>query len=157
MIHSQRLHGLIRHDRGFSLVELMVALTIIAIGILWVGQLFSTSSQNASFGRSQTEAVSLTREIQEKIMCEAVSQVQGIFNGVDTNSPGTLTTPCQIWAAHLHSQLGPTARGRIWVKNPAQDPSLLAGMYSVHIEVTWIARGDTMSVPMHFAVTQIDS
>lgn len=143
------------HERGFSLVELMVAVTIIAIGILWVGQLFATSSQNTTFGRTETEAVSLAREIEEKILSESIDQIQAIFNGVDTNEPGTVTLPCQVWAAHLHDQLGPTARGRIWVLDPTQDPSILAGMYSVHIEINWVVHGDTMSVPVQFAITHL--
>jgi|GEM_PF-1626618 len=144
-----------RSDEGFSLVELMVAVTIIAIGVLWVGQLFATSSRNASFSRTETEAVSLAREIEEKIHCVATDQVISTFNGVDTRSPSTITAPCQPWANHLNSQLGPRGWGRIWVLDAAHDADLLPGMYSVHIEINWIVHGDTMQVPMEFAVTTI--
>ncbi len=144
-------------DGGFSLVELMVAVSIIAMAILWVGQIFATSSRNASFGRTETAAVSLAREIGEKIHSESVDQVQSIFNGVDTDYPATVTLPCQTWASHLRDQLGPHGRGRIWVRDASVDPDLLEGMYSVQIEVTWLVHGDTMRVPMQFAITPIGS
>ena len=50
---------------GFTLVEMLVSITILAIGILALGQVFAVSNQNASFGRTETLAVSLAREIQE--------------------------------------------------------------------------------------------
>jgi prepilin-type N-terminal cleavage/methylation domain-containing protein len=141
-------------EGGFSLVELLVAITIISIGLMWVGQIFATSSQNASFGRTETTAVSLAREIEEKIHSESVDQVLSIFDGVDTDTPGTVTLPCQTWAAHLHEQL-PNGRGRIWVRDHTEDPELLVGMFSVQIEVSWKVRGSTMSVPIEFAITSI--
>ncbi len=140
---------------GFTLVELLIAVTLLAIGILSVGQIFAVSGQNAAFGRTETEAVCLAREIQEKILSESYDQVASMFDGVDTDNPASVTVPCQTWASHLHSQLGASGRGTISVRDPITDPSLLDGMLSVHIEVSWLMRGDTMSVPLDFAVTSI--
>jgi hypothetical protein len=122
-----------------------------------MGQLFAVSSQNASFSRQETMAVSLTREIQEKIMSESVDQVKPIFNGVDTANAGTVTAPCEVWAAHVTEQLGPNGRGRIQVLDATQDLELLDGMFSVQVEVSWLNRGDTLSVPLKFAITNIGS
>lgn len=144
-------------EGGFTLVELLVAVTILAVGILSMGQLFSVSSQNAIFSRQETEAVSLAREIQEKILSESVDQVQEIFNGVDTADPGSVTDPCDEWAVHLVEQLGPSGRGQIRVLDSDEDPEILAGMYSVRVEITWFNRGDTLSVPLNFAITRIST
>lgn len=144
-------------NRGFTLVEVLVALTILAVGILSVGQIFAVASRNAAFGRTETVAVSLAREISEKILSESVEQVQEMFDGVDTANPGTVTEPCTVWAEHLAEQLGPTGRGRIWVRDPDADPELLDGMFSVSIEVSFINRGDSIRVPMRFAITDIGS
>jgi Tfp pilus assembly protein PilV len=135
----------------------MVAVTILAVGILSMGQLFAISSQNATFSRQETMAVSLVREIQEKIMSESVDQVKPIFHGVDTTNPGTVTAPCEEWAAHVAEQLGPTGRGTITVLDAVQDAELLDGMFSVQVEVSWHNRGDTLSVPLKFAITNIGS
>jgi len=140
---------------GFTLVELLVAMTILAIGILSVGQIFAISSRNAAYSRAETTAVSLVREVAEKIQSEAVDQVGALFDGVDTAVPGTVTAPCQEWANHLATQMGPTGRGRIWVRDPNEDLELAAGMLSVRIEVSWLSRGDSIRVPLQFALTDI--
>lgn len=142
---------------GFTLVELLVAVTLLAIGILSVGQIFAVSTRNVSFGKTETSAVSLAREIQEKILSESVEQVQPMFDGVDTADGGTVTAPCAVWADHLATQLGPTGRGRIWVRDSTEDAELLAGMFSVRIEVSWLVHGDSMRVPIQFAITNVGS
>ncbi|MBD3162574.1 MAG: prepilin-type N-terminal cleavage/methylation domain-containing protein [Candidatus Eisenbacteria bacterium] len=144
-----------RHGRaGFTLVELLVAVTILAIGILSVGQILAFASRNTSFGRTETIAVSLAREIQEKILSEAVDQVPMVFDGVDTAVPGSITTPCQVWADHLSAQL-PNGRGTIDVLSADQDPELLNGMFRVQVNIFWKASGDTVRLPLQFAITDI--
>jgi hypothetical protein len=135
----------------------MVALVILVVGILGIGQIFAVSSRNAAMGRAETTAVSLAREIEEKIMSEDVSQVASMFNGVDTAQPATVTLPCQTWAEHLADELGAGGRGRITVFDPNGDPDLLPGMLSVLIQISWLANGDTLTVPLHFALTDIGS
>jgi len=142
---------------GFTLVELLIAVVVLSVGILAVGQIFAVSSRSASLAKTETTAVCLAREIQEKILSESVDQVQSMFHGVDTADGGTVTTPCLDWADHLAAQLGPTGRGRITVLDSAQDPELLDGMYSVQIEITWLHDGDTLSAPVRFAITNIGS
>jgi prepilin-type N-terminal cleavage/methylation domain-containing protein len=148
-------HRNLQGNTGFTLVELLVAVTLLAIGILSVGQIFAVSARNASYGRTETVAVSLAREIQEKVLSESVEQVQAMFNGVDTNDPGTVTVPCTVWAQHLADQLGSSGRGRIWVRDSTEDANLLPGMFSVEIEISWLREGETMTVPLRFAITEI--
>lgn len=143
--------------QGFTLVEVLISVTILAVGILSIGQIFAIASRNAAFGRTETVAVSLAREISEKILSESVEQVKSMFDGVDTADPGSVTEPCLVWAEHLADQLGPTGRGRIWVRDAAADPELLAGMFSVLVEVSFVNRGDSIRVPVRFAVTSIGS
>jgi prepilin-type N-terminal cleavage/methylation domain-containing protein len=142
-------------EEGFTLVELMVALVILVVGILGVGQIFAFSSRSAAMSRAETTAVALAREIQEKILSESVDQVPAMFGGVDTANPGSVTLPCEEWAGHLADQLGPNGRGRIAVLDAANDPELLDGMYSVLVRVSWLANGDTLTVPIRFAITDI--
>ena len=140
---------------GFTLVEMLVSVTILAIGILALGQIFAFSNQNASFGRTETLAVSLAREIQEKILSESIEHVQMVFDGVDTQNAGSVTTPCEEWAQHLTDQLGDHARGTITVMDSDEDPSLLAHMFSVHIEIQWKKGDDPMVYPLDFAITNL--
>lgn len=142
---------------GFTLVELLVAVTILSVGILSIGQIFAISSRNATYGRTETMAVGLAREIKEKIMCENFDDVKSVFNGVDTASPGTITRPCEIWAAHLSEQLGPNARGTITVNEADDDAQLREGMLGVLVEITWKADAETYQFPLNFTLTKIGS
>ena len=140
---------------GFTLVELLVAVTILSIGIISIGQIFAVSSRNATFGRTETMAVGLAREMQEKVMSESFDDVVTVFDGVDTDNPGTLTEPCQIWANHLRDQLGPNGRGTIDVRTHEQDPEILDGMLSVEIVISWKVDAQSFRVPLNFAICKI--
>jgi len=133
----------------------MIALVILAVGILGVGQIFAVSGRNAAMGRAETTAVSLAREIQEKIMSESVDQVPMVFDGVDTTEPSTVTLPCEEWAAHISEQLGPGASGRLDVFDSDSDEEILPGMFSVLVRISWPSRGDTLTLPLRFAITDI--
>jgi Tfp pilus assembly protein PilV len=54
MALERRLHA--HPDRGASMVELMVALVVLALGILAVGQLFPAGSQSQVRGKLMTSA-----------------------------------------------------------------------------------------------------
>lgn len=142
-------------EGGFTLVELLIAVTILSVGIISVGQIFAISSRTATFGRTETMAVGLAREIQEKIMSEAFDDVVSVFDDIDTDNPGSLTNPCQIWAAHLTDQLGPNGRGTIQIRTPEEDPEILDGMLSVEITISWMVNGQSFEVPLYFALCKI--
>ena len=142
-------------EGGFTLVELLVAITILSIGIISVGQIFAISSRNATFGRTETMAVGLAREIQEKIMSESFDDVVSVFDDVDTDNPGSLTGPCQIWADHLSDQLGSNGRGTIQIHTAEEDAEILTGMLSVEVEISWKLSGQSYQVPMNFAMAKI--
>jgi len=144
------------HGRaGFTLVELRVAVTIRAIGIGSIGQIFAISSRNATYGRTETMAVGLAREIKEKIMCENFDDVTSVFHGVDTDNAGSVTRPCEMWAAHLDEQLGVNARGTITVRDSNEDAQLREGMLGILVEITWKADAETYRFPLNFTMTTI--
>ncbi|MDM7913659.1 MAG: prepilin-type N-terminal cleavage/methylation domain-containing protein [Candidatus Eisenbacteria bacterium] len=150
--------GRSRAQAGFTLVELMVALTILAIGILSIGQIFAVSARHAIHGKTETTAVALAREIEEKILSESVDQVKTMFDEVDTSVPASITTPCEEWAAHVSTYLGGVGgRGRIQVMDSTEDPGLIPGMMGVRIQIQWLERGDTLVVPLEFATTSVGS
>ncbi|MCK4412424.1 MAG: prepilin-type N-terminal cleavage/methylation domain-containing protein [Candidatus Eisenbacteria sp.] len=140
---------------GFTLVELMVSLVLLAVGLLAVGQLLIFSQQHAYHGRSETTAVSLAGEIREKILSENFGDLPAIFDGVDTSVPGTVPTTCQPWADHLAAELGPSGIGRLQVYGPGEDPEITSGMYSVAIEVAWEQSGKTKAVNLRFATSRM--
>jgi prepilin-type N-terminal cleavage/methylation domain-containing protein len=140
---------------GFTLVELMVSLVLLALGLLAIGQLLIFSHHHAFHGRTETTAVSLAEEIREKILSENFNDLPSIFDGVDTSVPGTVTTPCQTWANHLAEELGPSGVGRIEVYGPGEDVEISTGMYSVAIEVGWEQSGEAKAVNVRFATSRM--
>ena len=65
-MQSSRSHE-IRAERGSSLIELMVALTVLAVGVLAVAQLFPAGSRSQVRDRLRTEASQLAREKIEQL------------------------------------------------------------------------------------------
>ena len=57
----------VRAERGSSLLELMVALTVLAVGVLAVAQLFPAGSRGQVRNRLRTEASQLAREKIEQL------------------------------------------------------------------------------------------
>jgi len=144
-----------RRSDGFTLVELLVALSILSIGILSVAQLFIFSQRHAHDGRIETQATALAEEIREKVMSENFDDLVSIFDGVDTSVPSSVTLPCQEWATHLDERLGPEGRGQLQVLQPAEDVEIVDGMLTIVVTVSWQESGQARSLPLRFSVAQI--
>ncbi len=141
--------------RGFSLVELMIALVVLSIGILALGQVFVIGQWHTTSSRAETMAVSLSQEIRERIFSEPYDDVDAIFDGVDTDYPDTVTQPCQSWANHVLLQLGANARGMINVLDHTEDVGLVDGMLRVDLVISWPEGGDTRQLPVHFYISKV--
>ncbi len=142
-------------NAGFTMTELLVALTILAVGILSVGRMFIFSQRHAYFGRAETTAVSLAEEIREKIMSDNYDDLISIFDGVDTDNTETITAPCQLWANHVSEQLGASGRGEVLVLDHNEDPEIFEGMLTIDIKISWDENGQTRSVDMRFATSKM--
>lgn len=142
-------------EAGFTLTELMVALVILAVGILSAGSLFVFSQRHAFSGRTETMAACLAEEIREKILSENFEDIQTIFDGVDTKYPETVTLPCQDWANHLTQGLGPSGRGILQVMHDDEDPDITDGMLSLVIDVSWQEGNQRPEVVLRFAISQM--
>jgi len=141
-------------DSGFTLVELLVTVMILGVGIMGVAQVLAVAERHTSHARDETRAISLAQEIREKVMCENFDDVYSIFNGIDSDNPGSVPTVAQDWVNHIHSQLGPTGRGTVLVTTPDTDADLANGMRGITVTISWNERGRTVSVPMRFAIAK---
>ncbi|MCA9728177.1 MAG: prepilin-type N-terminal cleavage/methylation domain-containing protein, partial [Candidatus Eisenbacteria bacterium] len=95
-----------QNREGFTLVELMVAVFLLALGILGISQVFAISNRHTSNARLETEANNLAQEIREKILSETFDDIESIFDGIDTDNGASVPTPAQDWADHVESRLG---------------------------------------------------
>jgi prepilin-type N-terminal cleavage/methylation domain-containing protein len=71
--------------RGFSLIEILIGLTILSVGLLGIAGMFSTAYVDVSAGGKTTMAVTAAREIVEDMRLLPFDNLVNL-NGFDTNS-----------------------------------------------------------------------
>jgi prepilin-type N-terminal cleavage/methylation domain-containing protein len=140
--------------RGFSLVELMIALVLLSVGVMATAQVFAVANQHTVHAREETAGVCLAQEIREKIMSESFGDIHSIFNHIDTNVPATVPTTAATWAAHVTAELGPRGRGTVTVDTPTDDPMIPNGMVAVTVTIYWREGSRTISLPLRFNVAK---
>jgi Tfp pilus assembly protein PilV len=115
-----------RAEDGFSLIEVVIALGLLAGVLISVAGLFILGGRSVKSGRSSSEALAAGKEIVEEMNGWAFAQLWGNFNlngqaktyTVDTNS--CTTTDCIGWRDALRAKLGPTAHATIKIDSLTQ-------------------------------------
>ncbi len=86
-------------DKGFTLVEVLIALTILSIGILGIAGLAGTALRSSSYSRSITQATNFAQERLEGLMgvdynnIQASSAAAGDFQRNCTGPVGPANAP----------------------------------------------------------------
>lgn len=70
------------NSKGFTLIEVLVALVILAVSLLALAGLMTTTTKNNAFGGNLTEAATLAQDRLEELR---VTGWDNIVNGNDTN------------------------------------------------------------------------
>ena len=81
-------------SKGFSLVEVLIALLILSISLLALAGLMMTTTRNSSFGGHMTEASTFAQDKLEQLR---VSPWAGIASGNDTALGSTGITYTRTW------------------------------------------------------------
>jgi len=138
-------------EKGFTLIEVMVAMAIATVGLLGVALMQGTAIQGNNFGKETTQATILAQEALEDLSSSRL------------DPHNTLTTPLSIGnSSDVVNEYGvPTAGGlftRTWTIAPHKLSNGLNSAFSrrVTITVTW---GDadvqfaTANTPLTHSVT----
>ena len=112
-----------RDERGFSLVEVIIALGLLAGVLITISGLFVVGAKQVKSGRTSSEALAVAKEIQEDMYGWGYSQIWEMFGydgqaaiyTVDTRSCAS----CGAWQATLGAKLGPSAYANIKVDSVA--------------------------------------
>jgi len=115
-----------RGEQGFSLIEIVVALGLLAGVLISVAGLFILGGRSVKSGRASSEALAAGKEIVEQMNGWAFAQLWGNFglNGaantytIDTNT--CVTAECTAWKNALQAKLGSTAHATIKLDSVAQ-------------------------------------
>lgn len=118
-----------RSEKGFSLVEVLVALSIFIIGLLAVAKVLDTSIQYTSSARLLTEATEIAQYQMEELMSAP-------YNDLDLDES--------------LSPYGPDSIGHYRVSWTVQDNVPLSAMKTIQLTVAWKDQGESKNLTVDF-------
>jgi uncharacterized protein (TIGR02598 family) len=141
---------------GFSLIEVTLALGLLATVLISIASLFIMGGKQVKSGKSTTTAAAITHEIMERIEQETYAEAYTYFGGTDSStslSVSTTTTGnnANQWQAEIASKLGPQASGTIAVTPLGSASPLNMGTsqaLQVKVTVTWNELGRSKNVAL---------
>ena len=103
---------------GFSLVEVLVSMLVLAVGLLGISALLIVSLQNAQGASSQNQATIQASTMLDAMRANKPAAIVGQYNlsQYTCNTPAEdsrIGTEQANWIRNLHEQVSPTACGRI--------------------------------------------
>lgn len=113
-------------ERGFSLIEVLVALGLMAGVLIAIAGLFVLGGRSVKSGRTSSEALAAGREIVEEMNAWGFTQLWGNFGLAGTANTYTVdtatcvTADCTGWQNALVAKLGTTAHATITLDSVAQ-------------------------------------
>jgi type IV pilus assembly protein PilV len=84
----------LKRSKGFSLIEVMIALVILAVALLALAGLMITTTKNTSFGGHMTEATTFAQDKLEQLRAAPWT---GIIAGADTAVGATGISYARSW------------------------------------------------------------
>ena len=119
--------------RGFTLLELMITLVVLAVGVLALGQLMPAGSRSMSRSRSVTSGTGLAAQELENLKALAWTDAT-LSAGTHTDRSGKYT--------------------RTWI---ITDDTPLAGTKKVEVTVSWPSSSGTRSTVVRTYLTQLSN
>jgi len=126
---------IIRNKSGFTILEVLVAIFILAIGLLGVAALQTTAITGNTFSRDRTMGLQLAEEMVDRIRANAGNN-PGIYNGLNTAAcagANPVLGDCTQWQARLLGTGLPGVFGNVVVNPNAPTPSTA----TVIVNVGW--------------------
>jgi len=128
--------------RGVGLIEVLVAVAILAFGLLGIAALQATAIRNSQSSYQRSQAVTLTYSMLDRMRAN-LDVVHATDSGYNTGwmcEPGDVPTDggaqakndLDAWLQELHDRMGPAACGRIEITFDATTTT-----YESKITVRW--------------------
>jgi type IV pilus assembly protein PilV len=154
-------HQLLRRQSGFTMVEAMVALVVLAVGMLGIAGLYVTTLRSGGGAIYRFQAVNLASDLADRIRANRTANVAYLGPAADNNCYGAGAVDCApalmaandllVWQNQVAAML-PAGNGVVNVVAGAvaTDP------YTYTITITWVGSGDTAaSAPSYVLTLQI--
>jgi uncharacterized protein (TIGR02598 family) len=145
-----------RREGGFSLIEVTLALGLLATVLISIASLFIMGGKQVKTGKSTTTAAAISHEIMERIEQKSYSDTYGYFGGTDSSTSVSVNTftsgnNATQWQAEIGSKLGPQAKAFIDVTPLGSASPLNMGnsqALQVRVTVSWNELGRSKSVAL---------
>lgn len=129
-----------RHEKGFTLLEVMIALFILAFGLLAIATMQATAIKSNSQAMGLTEAANLAQDRMERLMSLAYTDPS--LEDTDGDGPGGLDRTGTGASAADHTIAWTAPNGVIYTvywNIAANDP--IQNVKTIHMIVRWPDRG----------------
>jgi Tfp pilus assembly protein PilV len=120
-----------RDERGFSLVEVIIALGLLAGVLIAIAGLFIFGGRSVKSGRTSSEALAAGKEIVEEMNAWGFTQLwsnfgyDGVAKTYTADTKTCTTADCIGWQTGLVAKLGPSAHATIKLDSVAQGASVV--------------------------------
>lgn len=148
------MNGMSR-SRGFTIVEALAALAVMAFGMVAVISMQGTLSRNADVSKQRTEAMRLAQERLESLRSFTGIATGGLnWDGLSTALPGA--TSCENVTAYTVGT-GSTSTNATYCRRYALTGSVNDASRTATVTVTWTDRaGDTQRVALSSVLSKSD-
>jgi type IV pilus assembly protein PilV len=151
------------HQRGITLIEVLMALLIFSIGLMGVAGLLVMSARSVHTAYLRTQVTFLAQSMADRMSANVIGVWKGYYNGsypgLGAHSCAQSCTPQQLaehdkalWSSQLATFLPPATKAKINCGGagasytPTQDQLALRPPYggSCSMTITWAERGVTV-------------
>ncbi|MBW1913263.1 MAG: prepilin-type N-terminal cleavage/methylation domain-containing protein [Deltaproteobacteria bacterium] len=150
MTNTSFKYGQINRDKGFTILEVLFAISILSIGILAVASLQASAIRGNDFAGSATNGTIWAADKMEKLIAMAFDDYDDSnLRDTDGDGDGGLDDATIATADHNETQGDWTVLWNI------SDNSLINNTKTVNVIVNWTNHGAQKSVSMRYAVPRI--
>ena len=129
----------INNEKGFTLVEVLVAVFLLAVGMMSAASMQLTAISGNKFSKDTSLAIELAEEMIDRIRING-GRVAHNYNGIDTSGACSGSDPflgdCIQWKARIEDRsmgLGGSGVGKVTVTNDVPTPFTA----TIEVEVRW--------------------
>jgi type IV pilus assembly protein PilV len=147
-----------RRAAGFTMVEAMVALVVLAVGMLGIAGLYVTTLRSGGGAIYRMQAVNLASDLADRIRANRTANVFYLGPAANNNCYGAAAVDCApalmaandlfVWQAQVAATLPSGTSAVNVVAGPtATDP------FTYTITITWLGSGDSVANPPSYVMS----
>ncbi|MEM1262624.1 MAG: type IV pilus modification protein PilV [Pseudomonadota bacterium] len=152
------MHSLIgKRQRGFTLIEVLVAMVVMAIGMLGIAGMYVHSLQAGRTSQLRTQAVTLASDVADRIRANPLGGITYIGGGANTNcTDANACTPADlanydIWSWNQQRDLAMPPGTDVAVR---YDDSIVGQPPTYTVRITWPEAGENPSYEIVFGAVE---